>query len=212
MRAVSPLARPLLQCNCVWRCIICRQNYSEAPKHSNEGYNCFVQPIASRHVAVAELNTLNDTKIKAPTFSTTLSFFPQTSFPERLAKMDISVDLYESLPLEKETDIRLLTLNRGAGIDQITCSLVKADLDIDLLRYDPLDNNIRYEALSYCWGSPEITDHITINNRSVEIRINLWWALIHLREVHNDRILWVDALCINQNDTRERNHQVGLMG
>jgi Heterokaryon incompatibility protein (HET) len=162
-------------------------------------------------VAVAELNTLNDTKIKAPTFSTTLSFFPQTPFPETLAKMDISVDLYESLPLEKETDIRLLTLNRGAGIDQITCTLVKADLDIDLLRYDPLDNNIRYEALSYCWGSPEITDHITINNRSVEIRINLWWALIHLREVHNDRILWVDALCINQNDTKERNHQVGLM-
>lgn len=57
--------------------------------------------------------------------------------------MDICVDLYESLPLENETDIRLLTLHRGAGIDQITCSLVKADLDINLLSYDPLDNNLQ---------------------------------------------------------------------
>ncbi|KAN0093541.1 Heterokaryon incompatibility protein (HET) domain containing protein [Hyaloscypha variabilis] len=122
--------------------------------------------------------------------------------------MDISVDLYESLPLENETDIRLLTLHSGAGIDQITCSLVKADLDINLLSYDPL----QYEALSYCWESPEITDHININNRSVKIRNNLWWALMYMREVNNDRILWVDALCINQNDIRERNHQVGLMG
>jgi hypothetical protein len=55
--------------------------------------------------------------------------------------MDISVGLYESLPLENETDIWLPTLHRSVGIDQITCSLVKADLGINLLRYAPLYNN-----------------------------------------------------------------------
>jgi len=42
-------------------------------------------------------------------------------------------------------------------------------------------------------------------------RINSYWALINLRLPAKRRVLWVDALCINQADTAERNNQVSQM-
>lgn len=42
-------------------------------------------------------------------------------------------------------------------------------------------------------------------------RENLWWALYHLRHTTDVRILWIDAICINQYDITERNHQVAHM-
>jgi hypothetical protein len=40
----------------------------------------------------------------------------------------------------------------------------------------------------------------------------LWWALYYLRDKEAERVLWIDALCIDQNSEGERNHQVVLMG
>ncbi|KAF7932669.1 uncharacterized protein EAE98_003968 [Botrytis deweyae] len=68
-----------------------------------------------------------------------------------------------------------------------------------------------YEALSYQWGSPRDRQMIFINGQKCLVRANLWSALNQLRNEHTERILWVDALCINQSDTFERNHQVGQM-
>lgn len=52
---------------------------------------------------------------------------------------------------------------------------------------------------------------IFINGQKCLVRANLWSALNQLRNEHTERILCVDALCINQYDTFERNHQVGQM-
>jgi len=80
-----------------------------------------------------------------------------------------------------------------------------------------------YEALSYVWGSPMQrleTVHVEANDRSanciqtgrtLQIRLNLWQALQHLRFQSRPRVLWVDALCINQDDIQERNKQVKRM-
>jgi hypothetical protein len=43
------------------------------------------------------------------------------------------------------------------------------------------------------------------------VRGNLWWALSHLRGVEKERTFWIDALCIDQKNEGERNHQVGQM-
>jgi len=53
---------------------------------------------------------------------------------------------------------------------------------------------------------------ITLNSRRYEIRENLFDALVHLRHETRERVLWIDAICINQDDVEERNHQVSQMG
>jgi hypothetical protein len=44
------------------------------------------------------------------------------------------------------------------------------------------------------------------------VRANLWSALCHLRLPKRDRFLWIDAICIDQGNILERNHQVKRMG
>jgi hypothetical protein len=52
---------------------------------------------------------------------------------------------------------------------------------------------------------------ISLGNKRVNVRINLWWALEHLRYDFESRLLWIDALRIDQSNVLERNHQVRQM-
>jgi len=74
-----------------------------------------------------------------------------------------------------------------------------------------LDDAPVYEALSYVWGidPPSIT--IICNGQRLKIRPELSYALVRLRLKHTTRIIWADALCINQDDNQEKSHQVPLM-
>jgi hypothetical protein len=67
-----------------------------------------------------------------------------------------------------------------------------------------------YKALSYCWGGAEDTETIELNGVEVPARTNLVAALQQLR-LDGHLQLWVDALCINQDDVNERASQVQLM-
>jgi len=53
---------------------------------------------------------------------------------------------------------------------------------------------------------------IEIDGVVVEVRENLWAALRRLAPDNSVRVLWIDALSINQFNTEERNHQVAQMG
>lgn len=78
-----------------------------------------------------------------------------------------------------------------------------------------------YVALSYVWGADEPKNTIVINGQGFKIRDNLNFALPHLSSLQDDgnesefkrseRHFWIDAICINQNDIKERNHQVEMM-
>ncbi|KAF2820100.1 heterokaryon incompatibility, partial [Ophiobolus disseminans] len=68
-----------------------------------------------------------------------------------------------------------------------------------------------YDALSYTWGSIVNMKHITCNCQRLEVTENLFDALSVLRHRYIDRYLWVDAICINQNDAKERAQQVQKM-
>jgi hypothetical protein len=61
------------------------------------------------------------------------------------------------------------------------------------------------------WGSNANSRNIDICGKSYEIGHNLWLALLELRLGDRERIMWIDAICINQEDSSERNHQVGQM-
>jgi hypothetical protein len=64
------------------------------------------------------------------------------------------------------------------------------------------------------WGVPDgLGLQIWLDGSLTLVRQNLWHALNHLRcDKTTDRVLWIDALCINQEDEEERDRQVGFMG
>lgn len=141
--------------------------------------------------------------------------------PEELGEMEVVEEVEEVnntsiyTPLDPtRSQIRLIYLQPLSSGDEISCSLHIASLD---------DTTCVYEALSYEWA-PEApsrwnwtsvriwgTGVINLNGRDFPVRKNLWNALYHLRNKGTIRIIWVDALAINQGDDVERGHQVQQM-
>ncbi|KAF1922454.1 HET-domain-containing protein [Didymella exigua CBS 183.55] len=76
----------------------------------------------------------------------------------------------------------------------------------------PFQHAPPYTALSYVWGPPEIYKTISILGRQFSVRVNLWDFLDCVQQSESLNYIWVDALCIDQSCTTERNHQVALMG
>jgi hypothetical protein len=68
-----------------------------------------------------------------------------------------------------------------------------------------------YEALSYVWGNPDETLPICVDGGQFPVTLNLHAALSHLRDRSFERIIWVDAVCIDQTNSEERKKQVQLM-
>ncbi|KAH8602297.1 heterokaryon incompatibility protein-domain-containing protein, partial [Bisporella sp. PMI_857] len=109
--------------------------------------------------------------------------------------------MYEYELLDAKSDLRLLILEMGGTSDPIKCRLVRARFA----------RRPFYEALSYTWGSADQKKQIWLHGQRTDVRSNLWSALFKLRRNDKNRLLWVDALCINQRNVNERNHQVALM-
>jgi hypothetical protein len=101
--------------------------------------------------------------------------------------------------------LRLLRLLKGKG-GLVECELFQAWIDGNE------DEQMPYEALSYTWGGVLISEFIRIDGKTHAVTGNLFSALRHLRYLDEDRILWIDALCIDQDNLQERGHQVALMG
>jgi hypothetical protein len=77
-----------------------------------------------------------------------------------------------------------------------------------------LDDDPKYEAVSYVWGPTEDLGRISVAlfEEGVLITKNLQSVLRSLRLSDRVRVLWVDALTINQEDLNERANQVTIMG
>jgi hypothetical protein len=70
-----------------------------------------------------------------------------------------------------------------------------------------------FDALSYEWGPPDSPrEDIKLQDQIISIGENLWYALHCLRDQTSLIDLWIDGLCINQEDPLEKSHQVGMMG
>jgi hypothetical protein len=61
-----------------------------------------------------------------------------------------------------------------------------------------------YEALSYVWGNPCETLLIYVDKNQFLVTVNLHAALSRLRDHSFERIIWVDAICINQKNPEEQ--------
>jgi len=99
-------------------------------------------------------------------------------------------------------DIRLISLLPGTKSDEISCRIMHVSLE----------DNPSYEAISYTWGNQSLgIGTTTLNGLPFRITPNLQTALYHLRSEDVGRVLWIDALCINQLDTKEKTDQVQKM-
>jgi hypothetical protein len=73
-----------------------------------------------------------------------------------------------------------------------------------------------YSAISYSWGDPTLSHPVIVDEHKRMVAENLSHFLqrANMQRRHNGWFqgwLWVDALCIDQSDARERTHQVGIM-
>lgn len=100
-----------------------------------------------------------------------------------------------------ENTIRLLVVRPGKQNEPIQCDLSEV----------AHNSGTSYEALSYTWGSSEYSQSIAVSKKHLLVGWNLYHALKSLRLSDKARTIWVDALCINQDDILERNEQVLLM-
>lgn len=107
-------------------------------------------------------------------------------------------------PIDSENgEIRLLELLPGKFDDVIQMRLVPHNLSDESL--------VPYEALSYVWGTPITSSRALLNDVAITSTPNLECALRHLRFTILTRILWIDAISINQGDIQERGHQVQII-
>jgi hypothetical protein len=74
-----------------------------------------------------------------------------------------------------------------------------------------LEDRPAYTALSYTWGDPSPTKSIIINDAVVHVTESVETALRHLQHETDTISLWIDQLCINQDDIAEKNEQVLMM-
>ncbi|PMD19512.1 HET-domain-containing protein [Hyaloscypha hepaticicola] len=74
-----------------------------------------------------------------------------------------------------------------------------------------LDECPEYTALSYTWGDPSPTSVLIVDNHIIQITKSVEAALLYLRHEKDTMTLWMDQLCINQEDNVEKGEQVQLM-
>jgi hypothetical protein len=75
-----------------------------------------------------------------------------------------------------------------------------------------LTDRPQYHAVSYVWGNSTIVDTLACDGAHFGITANLKTTLLRFRLSKSVRTVWVDAICINQEDEREKAQQVRLMG
>ncbi|KAI5924212.1 heterokaryon incompatibility protein-domain-containing protein [Camillea tinctor] len=115
------------------------------------------------------------------------------------------VELYSSFPLDpSKNEIRLLKLLPGEWDSTIELEMFTACLS----------DNPAYDALSYVWGDQSSPHKIVVSGHKMLAGSTLFCSLRRLRahNTENPLTIWIDAICINQEDTTEKNHQVQMMG
>ncbi|KAI9768262.1 MAG: hypothetical protein M1839_004156 [Geoglossum umbratile] len=138
--------------------------------------------------------------------------------------------VYTALSLRRN-EMRLIALQPGAWTDDVKCTLLVSTFDEAVASGAALATGpLVHGDEDYLFGLPphplvplpaEYAESSTAGPSSISgagmrrspfhITHNLFLALKHLRLPYNERKLWIDAICINQEDVEERNQQVQIM-
>ncbi len=112
---------------------------------------------------------------------------------------------YEYSPLQG-AQVRILKLCPGLSHESIRCRIEAVTLD----------GSPAFDAVSYVWGSDERNRVVLVDDGGKEMRLDVtdsaFSVLAALRSRWHERVLWIDGVCINQDDNTEKATQVRLMG
>lgn len=124
--------------------------------------------------------------------------------------MESTRDLYSYKPLESATSIRVLVLHPASSfLEPLHADLVSTDR-MDMLCHQGFPAS--YEAVSYCWGPFIFSHELHCDDCLIRITSTVDTMLRYLRKTTTLRFLWIDAICLNQNNNIEKAVQVQLMG
>ncbi|PIG87823.1 hypothetical protein AARAC_011885, partial [Aspergillus arachidicola] len=128
--------------------------------------------------------------------------------PERTSHTTPPPFTYPTLPQEPYTTRMIRLLPHEDKSAPIQCELFNYDLS------ETGGGKHLYQAISYVWGSELKPESIILNGCTFHVTTNLHTALLYLRNRQLERTLWVDAICINQDEEDqgvEKSKQIPLM-
>lgn len=100
----------------------------------------------------------------------------------------------------------LLPPGSGEGGDDIICCQRRV---VDL---NPTTPRPEYEALSYVWGHQTDNRRIIVDGSDFLVTQSLHAVLCRLRLRNCPRTLWIDQICIDQSDVKDKENQLPLIG
>lgn len=120
------------------------------------------------------------------------------------------LDIFKYRKLDNDREFRTLTILEDRD-SRLRCQLTQHRLPSKFPKSEPLE----YDAISWYWGGDEELTSIVVvgddgEDKMLSVRPNLVETLKGLRS-HGFKRFWIDALCINQSDTHERDLQVQHM-
>lgn len=148
-----------------------------------------------------------------------LNYFLRMEWHQYLESLDTAALGFDQLPAfdystvpVQEGEVRILYMMRRSWnpfADRLLRVILVA-VPLEKTEGSELEaaEELSYEALSYTWGPQDVQRPILINGMRFKISQHLHDMLLSRRSVFAHRFIWVDALCINQEDAQERTKQV----
>lgn len=110
--------------------------------------------------------------------------------------------LYCPLSVERK-EFRLLKVYPGLPKHQLCAYMFVTSLDNGKLP--------RYKTISYCWGESTEDSILWVNGQRAAFRLSAMRAIHRMRLPNRPMLLWIDGICIDQGNQRERETQILLM-
>lgn len=125
---------------------------------------------------------------------------------EKSEHCSYSLQEYLYSPISNPWGFRLITLHPGYVDDPLECQIL----------HHSIHKPPNFIAISYFWGDASSMVIIDCGSNTgekteVSITVNCASALRALRSTTEAQFIWIDGLCINQQDYQERDRQVRLM-
>lgn len=131
------------------------------------------------------------------------------------AQTDAITDYVHEPLMDFGNQIRVLSLLPAPEFEHtIHCELSIVAAPIESAYWDDKTDDHAlgdYEAVSYAWGNTALTRSVFVRGKRLKVTQSLEVALRYLRYTHRERLLWMDAICIDQSHDEEKSQQVRIL-